>query len=146
MLKSVWFDQYKRQVANDSSAFEHTFVGEIRDGQVIGFHNWIQFFVEEKKGSADYRGYILPRRRNGAQKTPQAAHLMSFQFSWHGEVKPVSTFFIGTRCVRRLAQFWLLTERDLTLHLFAFCRPVPSLKSLFIRSSSWRAKKTMLYA
>jgi poly(U)-specific endoribonuclease len=36
------------------------FVGETRgDSEVIGFHNWIQFYLQEKAGHVDYQGYIL---------------------------------------------------------------------------------------
>ncbi|TPX68746.1 hypothetical protein SpCBS45565_g02931 [Spizellomyces sp. 'palustris'] len=109
LLKSIWFDLYKRQTANDSSAFEHTFVGELKAGQgVLGFHNWIQFFLEERKRTVDYRGYILPRRRNGGGRSPEYSHVLSFQFSWHGEVKPVSTFFIGTSPEFEIALYTLM--------------------------------------
>ena len=44
----------------DSSGFEHVFVGETRgDSEVIGFHNWIQFYLQERAGYVDYQGYIL---------------------------------------------------------------------------------------
>ena len=44
----------------DSSGFEHVFVGETRgDKEVIGFHNWIQFYMQEKADHVDYQGYIL---------------------------------------------------------------------------------------
>ena len=44
----------------DCSGFEHVFVGETRgDTEVIGFHNWIQFYLQEKAGHVDYQGYIL---------------------------------------------------------------------------------------
>ena len=44
----------------DSSGFEHVFVGETRGAdEVIGFHNWIQFYLQEKADHVDYQGYIL---------------------------------------------------------------------------------------
>lgn len=50
-LWDVWFTLYRRgrakgrgRITGDSSGFEHVFVGEIRNGSVIGFHNWIQFY------------------------------------------------------------------------------------------------------
>lgn len=46
MLTSLWFDLYGRGgTSHSSSAFEHVFVGEIKQqgGQeVSGFHNWLQ--------------------------------------------------------------------------------------------------------
>ena len=42
----------------DSSGFEHVFVGETRGHDVIGFHNWIQIYLEEKSGNIDYKGYF----------------------------------------------------------------------------------------
>jgi hypothetical protein len=50
-LNHLWFSLYKRKVANDSSGFEHVFVGEIKEEnmEITGFHNWIQLYLEEKK-------------------------------------------------------------------------------------------------
>lgn len=46
MLTSLWFDLYGRGgTSGSSSAFEHVFVGEIKQSggeQVSGFHNWLQ--------------------------------------------------------------------------------------------------------
>lgn len=42
----------------DSSGFEHVFVGETKSGkEIVGFHNWIQFYLQEKSGNLDYKGY-----------------------------------------------------------------------------------------
>lgn len=46
MLSSLWFDLYGRGgTSSCSSAFEHVFVGEIKnrgEQEVSGFHNWLQ--------------------------------------------------------------------------------------------------------
>ena len=39
-------------------------MGETRGGEVLGFHNWIQFYLQEKAGNVDYQGYILGRKVN----------------------------------------------------------------------------------
>jgi len=44
--------------STNSSGFEHVFVGETRQHDVTGFHNWIQFYLQEKAGQLDYRGYF----------------------------------------------------------------------------------------
>ncbi|KAE8661854.1 26S proteasome regulatory subunit family protein [Hibiscus syriacus] len=47
MLTKLWFDLYGRGgTSGSSSAFEHVFVGEIKQcggEEVTGFHNWLQF-------------------------------------------------------------------------------------------------------
>ena len=44
MMTNLWFDLYGRGgTSGSSSAFEHVFVGEIKQsGEVSGFHNWLQ--------------------------------------------------------------------------------------------------------
>lgn len=68
-LYDMWFKLYRRtrgSRALDSSGFEHVFVGETRcsggEKEVLGFHNWIQFYTQEKAGNVDYQGYILGKR------------------------------------------------------------------------------------
>lgn len=45
-ISSLWFDLYARGgTSGSSSAFEHVFVGEIKqrgEQQISGFHNWLQ--------------------------------------------------------------------------------------------------------
>jgi len=96
LLHSIWFDLYRRERGGrlDSSGFEHVFIGEVKNGDVSGFHNWIQFYLEEKKGTLDYRGYIKPRSNDGAQHDDND-HLLTLQFAWNGVEKFVGTSFIG---------------------------------------------------
>lgn len=86
----MWFKMYRRSRETrkyDSSGFEHVFVGETRgDKEVIGFHNWIQFYLQEKAGNVDYKGFMASDRN---------PHLLTVQFSWKGEVKPKGGIFIG---------------------------------------------------
>jgi len=58
-LYSLWFKLYRRSHTLDSSGFEHVFVGEVKDGKVSGMHNWIQLYIEEKRGNLDYRGWCV---------------------------------------------------------------------------------------
>ncbi|CAN6235784.1 unnamed protein product [Urochloa humidicola] len=99
MLTSLWFDLYGRGgTSNCSSAFEHVFVGEIKgrgqgESEVSGFHNWIQFYLEEANGNVDYQGYIFPRRRG--ESPDSETQLLTVQFEWHGVLKSVSSTLIG---------------------------------------------------
>ena len=96
LLHSIWFDLYKRERGGrlDSSGFEHVFVGEVKNGDVSGFHNWIQFYLEEQKGALDYRGYIKPKSDGGTEHDDND-HLLTLQFAWNGVEKFVGTSFIG---------------------------------------------------
>ena len=68
----------------DSSAFEHVFVGETRNrAEVIGFHNWIQFYLQEKRGLVDYKGFFPSRRvsqENGFCKLNRSCELKALAF------------------------------------------------------------------
>jgi len=94
LLYRLWFYFYRREERNDSSGFEHVFLGEVRDDKVIGLHNWIQILREERAGTLNYTGYILPRRRS--TELPEGDdHLLGIQFEWNGAVKPMSSIFVG---------------------------------------------------
>ncbi|GLC41816.1 hypothetical protein PLESTM_001242800 [Pleodorina starrii] len=93
-LHQMWFSFYRRDGQNDSCGFEHVFVGESKGDSVTGFHNWIQFYIEEGRGNVDYLGYIKPKY--GRDGTDNEDRLISVAFSWKGEEKNVSTFFVGT--------------------------------------------------
>lgn len=115
VLHNVWFELYKREVQNDSSGFEHVFVGEEKNGKIIGFHNWIQFYREERKGLVDYKGYILPRRSRGRQADHPDGHeqLITLQFSWtdaddgSDDIKSLSSTLIGVSPEFEVAMYTL---------------------------------------
>uniref|UniRef100_A0A0K6SAD4 EndoU domain-containing protein n=2 Tax=Chromera velia CCMP2878 TaxID=1169474 RepID=A0A0K6SAD4_9ALVE len=95
LLYKIWFEMYRRGGREkDSSGFEHVFVGEVKDGKVSGMHNWVQLYLEEKKGELDYRGYVVPKSRSQAE-TNSDDHLLSLQFAWNGVEKFVGTSFLG---------------------------------------------------
>lgn len=64
LLKDIWFSPYPRSKnfsqVNDSSAFEHVFIGDSKAKQRVvgGLHNWIQAYFLEKEDKFDYTGYI----------------------------------------------------------------------------------------
>ncbi|XP_060207489.1 uncharacterized protein LOC132635215 [Lycium barbarum] len=97
MMTHLWFDLYSRGGSSaSSSAFEHVFVGEIKERgekSVSGFHNWLQFYLEEAKGNVDYQGYIFPRRRG--EIPDSETQLLTIQFEWNGVLKSVSSSLIG---------------------------------------------------
>jgi len=93
-LNTAWFGLYRRKVPNDSSGFEHVFLGEREEGKVVGLHNWLQIRSEEIAGRLNYKGKIRARRRPpDGFPTEQ---LMTIQFEWEGVEKFISTSFVGT--------------------------------------------------
>ena len=47
-LSELWFENYSRggRILS-SSGFEHLFLGEKKNGKVLGFHNWVYFYHME---------------------------------------------------------------------------------------------------
>ncbi|XP_033727514.1 poly(U)-specific endoribonuclease-like [Pecten maximus] len=87
MLKSLWFTQYSRSGnSHGSNGFEHVFVGETSSTAVSGFHNWIQFYLEEKRGHINYLGYVYT-------KQPRK---LGVHFTWYDKTKPLTTLMVGT--------------------------------------------------
>lgn len=114
----IWFQLYHRQrnTGLDSCGFEHVFVGETRSGtEIIGFHNWIQFYLQEKSRQLDYKGY----KAREHDLPDHDDHVLNLQFSWHGVVKPVGSAFIGTSPEFEMAIFTIVflmnTERSTTV-------------------------------
>ncbi|XP_024916125.1 uridylate-specific endoribonuclease A isoform X2 [Cynoglossus semilaevis] len=89
-LKMMWFGLYSRNNNMlDSSGFEHIFAGEIKQGKVSGFHNWIQFYLLEKTGELDYYSHSF----NGSWTT--FPDVLGMQFKWDGYYKQVGSAIIG---------------------------------------------------
>ncbi|XP_030586875.1 uridylate-specific endoribonuclease C [Archocentrus centrarchus] len=117
-LNLIWFHLYHRQrnTGLDSCGFEHVFVGETKSGtEIIGFHNWVQFYLQEKSRHLDYKGY----KARVHDLPDQDDHVLNLQFSWHGVVKPTSSAFIGTSPEFDMAVFTIVflmsTERSTTV-------------------------------
>ncbi|XP_036007372.1 poly(U)-specific endoribonuclease-A [Fundulus heteroclitus] len=89
-LKNMWFGLYSRNNnALDSSGFEHIFAGEIKGGKVSGFHNWIQFYLLEKRGELNYYSHSF----NGPWSN--YPDVLGLQFKWDGYYKQVGSAVIG---------------------------------------------------
>lgn len=59
LVKRIWFSLYSRGRGRiGSSAFEHVFLTETKNGTVSGLHNWVYFHDEEVAGRADYKGWL----------------------------------------------------------------------------------------
>ncbi|XP_077452915.1 uridylate-specific endoribonuclease C [Stigmatopora argus] len=117
-LHLIWFHLYHRQrnTGPDSCGFEHVFVGEIKfNNEITGFHNWIQFYVQEKARLLDYKGYKARQH----DLPDEDDHVVSLQFSWHSVLKPVGSAFIGTSPEFEMALFTVVflmnTERSTTV-------------------------------
>lgn len=58
VLKTIWFNLYSRGMGKiGSSGFEHVFLSEVKNGTVMGLHNWIYMSEAEKAGDLDYKGW-----------------------------------------------------------------------------------------
>lgn len=117
-LNLIWFQLYRRQrnAGLDSCGFEHVFVGETKsDTEIYGFHNWVQFYLQEKNNNLDYKGY----KARDHDLPDQDDHVLNLQFSWHSLVKPVGSAFIGTSPEFEMAVFTIVflmnTERSTTV-------------------------------
>ncbi|XP_069087030.1 uridylate-specific endoribonuclease C-like [Pleurodeles waltl] len=90
-LKEMWFGLYTRSKGPlDSSGFEHVFHGEIKSGKISGLHNWVQLYLLEKSGQANYLSY--------SYDGPWASFpdVMAFQYKWSTYLKSVGSFYIGS--------------------------------------------------
>ncbi|EDW62295.1 endoribonuclease CG2145 [Drosophila virilis] len=100
LVKELWFTQYSRgQGKIGSSGFEHVFVHEVKNGTIIGFHNWVYVNEEEQAGRFDYKGYMKE------QDIGTKGKVLKVRFAHQGLNKPVDTMFIGTSPELELALY-----------------------------------------
>ncbi|XP_063997043.1 uridylate-specific endoribonuclease isoform X2 [Pogoniulus pusillus] len=89
-LREMWFGLYSRgDGQKDSSGFEHIFSGEVKKGKVLGFHNWIRFYLLEKQGAVNYFSH------NFDGPWDSFPDVLGLQFSWEGFYKQVGSAFVG---------------------------------------------------
>ncbi|MBN3303677.1 ENDUC protein, partial [Amia calva] len=116
-LYDIWFRLYHRDRSGgeDSCGFEHVFVGETKYGkEIMGFHNWVQFYLQEKLNHVDYKGY---KARDNKDTPDEDDHILNLQFSWKGLVKPVGSTFIGVSPEFEFALFtivFLMSQEKVT--------------------------------
>ncbi|XP_077583139.1 uridylate-specific endoribonuclease A isoform X1 [Stigmatopora nigra] len=127
-LKMMWFGLYSRNNRKmDSSGFEHIFAGEIKGGKVSGFHNWIQFYLLEKRGLLNYYSHSF----DGPWTT--YPDVLGMQFKWDGYFKQVGSAVIGCS-----------PEFDLAIYSLCYitkpgkqCRLSLGGKELIIQTYTW---------
>jgi len=91
-LGDTWFTIFSRGDRKmSSSAFEHIFLAEKKNGQVSGLHNWLFFLHEEYAKRLNYLGWLKK-----IELVPKGASIMKVQYSWYNIHKPVGTMFVGT--------------------------------------------------
>ncbi|ETN82035.1 endoribonuclease XendoU [Necator americanus] len=88
-IEHLWFAHYSRAKGKlDTSGFEHVFMGEEKNNEVSGLHNWVRFYYLEKNVTEnfDYKGFIVKRGKVMA----------SLKFTWQKKLKRSGSILIGT--------------------------------------------------
>lgn len=101
-IRQLWFVGYSRaRGVADSSGFEHVFMGETKNGEVLGLHNWFRFYMLEQNVNEqfDYKGFLVKRHKIMA----------AVKFSWRNKLKSSGSFVIGSS-----------PEYDMAIYTFCF--------------------------
>ncbi|VDL86871.1 unnamed protein product [Nippostrongylus brasiliensis] len=88
-MNQLWFAHYSRAKGKaDTSGFEHVFIGEEKNKEVSGLHNWVRYYTLERNASenVNYMGFVIKR----------AAVMASVKFSWRGDLKRSGSLLFGT--------------------------------------------------
>ncbi|KAG7326095.1 hypothetical protein KOW79_009496 [Hemibagrus wyckioides] len=127
-LRMMWFGLYSRSSGSlDSSGFEHIFAGEIKNGKVSGFHNWVRFYLLEKLGLMNYYSY--------SYDGPWTSYpdVLGTQFMWDGYYKQIGSALIGSSPELDLALYTLCYVTRPGKH----CRLSLGGKGLTIQTYTW---------
>ena len=93
----MWFALYPRaQRVKGSCAFEHVFLGEVKRGEVKGFHNWLFFLQEERQGKLDYYGFNKAFGFGKNSAGNRNGGIIKSVFEWENSIKPVSLTLVYT--------------------------------------------------
>ncbi|KAI1716405.1 endoribonuclease xendoU domain-containing protein [Ditylenchus destructor] len=101
-LNQLWFGQYSRARGQpDTSGFEHVFLGEVKNGEISGMHNWIRLYYLERNSSSafDYKGFLVKRFNI----------FSALKYSYGRYIKRSGSFFMGTS-----------PEFDISVYTFCF--------------------------
>lgn len=91
LLKTIWFQLYSRGNGKiGSSGFEHVFLNEVSNGTMIGLHNWVYLYDQEKAGNLDYQGYIKKLDFGGK------GEIAKVRLTFNKLMKPSNSLFVGT--------------------------------------------------
>ena len=88
-LHQIWFELHKDET---TCGFEHVFMGEKdQAGNVLGFHGWLYFLLEESKNKLEYSGYD-----KYVQLSDGKGSILDTRFvKWKDSVKRRISMFIG---------------------------------------------------
>lgn len=59
MIKTIWFDTYKKGNSPNRSGFEHVFVGDQNDETLGGYHFWYKYWLDDGGNNEDNRNEDL---------------------------------------------------------------------------------------
>ncbi|KAK6040068.1 endoribonuclease XendoU, partial [Cooperia oncophora] len=88
-IAQLWFVHYSRARGKaDTSGFEHVFMGEEKNREISGLHNWLRFYTLERNATEnfDYKGFVIKR----------GTVMASVKFTWKGDLKRSGSILIGT--------------------------------------------------
>ncbi|XP_029653889.2 poly(U)-specific endoribonuclease-C, partial [Octopus sinensis] len=92
----LWFKLVRRTKGDrdqDSSSFEHVFVGETKQEGMIGLHNWMQYYLQEKASNIDYQGY----KKRCTVLDDEVDRIICTKFLWRGRTgKAACSMFLGS--------------------------------------------------